>query len=415
MGLRNYFLFLSFIATAVTARDYVPVLLWGEPISRDSDSSVSGLSKLGTDEFYNYLLKKVKENRPNIVLFVEENLSLEDFSWKDVDDQGAFPLLSNMSKSSEDLLFFPSVRNPYKAVRKLEKDGYSWGKYKQEMASSLPDEGIIITVKLTEPDSLEGRPDLLRSHDSEISNIYSNLQRYSPNIIGIYTGNHSSWIDADVKYSRVKRSEPEELVIETFLAPSTEPLVLMDSNKTVLIAVSKPIIFRDGSETYNLSDTTITPTVQKAKGTIALDVNFKFQNKIAEVDFFFKGSGEGDWSLAHIIVDEKKDQILVPSLEIGAPKGYSYHCSRSVMFADKDNQVTLIMNNFQVQPWVKDAKFGPSIDCVPYFSIAIWSGLFVVFILTAVLAWAIVMIMDINTMDRFDDAKGKTITIASAE
>lgn len=101
MGYGSYFLFFGFVATVVTARDYVPVLLWGEPISRDSSSSVSGLSKLGTDEFYSYLLKKVQEDRPNIVLFMEENLSVEDFSWKDVNDQGAYPLLSNMSTSSE--------------------------------------------------------------------------------------------------------------------------------------------------------------------------------------------------------------------------------------------------------------------------------------------------------------------------
>lgn len=70
---------------------------------------------------------------------------------------------------------------------------------------------------------------------------------------------------------------------------------------------------------------------------------------------------------------------------------------------------------FQIQPYFEDGRFGPPIDCVPYFSAAIWSGIFIVFILSIVLAWGIVMIMDINTMDRFDDPKGKTITITATD
>lgn len=48
-------------------------------------------------------------------------------------------------------------------------------------------------------------------------------------------------------------------------------------------------------------------------------------------------------------------------------------------------------------------------------SIPIWSGLFITFLLVLILSFGISMMMNIKTMDRFDDPKGKTITISAAE
>lgn len=49
------------------------------------------------------------------------------------------------------------------------------------------------------------------------------------------------------------------------------------------------------------------------------------------------------------------------------------------------------------------------------FSPAIWAGLFITFMLLIILSVGITFIMDIRTMDRFDDPKGKTITINAAD
>lgn len=54
----------------------------------------------------------------------------------------------------------------------------------------------------------------------------------------------------------------------------------MDNNRTVLVAVARPVSIVNGSEAVNLSDTTITPTVQKMKAGIVLDVNFKYKNEV---------------------------------------------------------------------------------------------------------------------------------------
>jgi len=60
-------------------------------------------------------------------------------------------------------------------------------------------------------------------------------------------------------------------------------------------------------------------------------------------------------------------------------------------------------------------KFGRSYDCVGFFSIGILSGWFITILLLGLLTWGIKMVMNVNTMDRFDDPKGKTITVNATD
>jgi len=83
-----------------------------------------------------------------------------------------------------------------------------------------------------------------------------------------------------------------------------------------------------------------------------------------------------------------------------------------------EERISLVFPKYQIQPFfepTREVKFGVAVDCVEFFTSGIWCGIFVVFILLLIGAWGIIMIMDINTMDRFDDPKGKTITIAATE
>jgi V-type H+-transporting ATPase S1 subunit len=63
----------------------------------------------------------------------------------------------------------------------------------------------------------------------------------------------------------------------------------------------------------------------------------------------------------------------------------------------------------------KAKTFGDAYNCELFFTPPIWSGLFVTSILALIMMWGLVMIMDIRTMDQFDDPKGKTITISVSE
>jgi V-type H+-transporting ATPase S1 subunit len=87
-------------------------------------------------------------------------------------------------------------------------------------------------------------------------------------------------------------------------------------------------------------------------------------------------------------------------------------------------KMEIIFEDIQIQPFfhskaaddTKPIKFADyANDCVGFFSPAIWGALFVVIILLSILSCGLTAMMDIRTMDRFDDPKGKTITINAQE
>lgn len=94
----NSIIYAAFL-TVISGKEFVPVLQWGTS-HHSTGESVSALRKLSTNEYLDFVLKKVKVDKPLVLVFVEENISVEDFSWRDVDENGAFPLLSNLTKSS---------------------------------------------------------------------------------------------------------------------------------------------------------------------------------------------------------------------------------------------------------------------------------------------------------------------------
>ena len=59
--------------------------------------------------------------------------------------------------------------------------------------------------------------------------------------------------------------------------------------------------------------------------------------------------------------------------------------------------------------------FGYYNDCTGFFTIGIWMFLICAAILLSILAFGIIMLLGISTMDRYDDPKGKTITVATGD
>ncbi|KAH3880141.1 hypothetical protein DPMN_004054 [Dreissena polymorpha] len=124
--------------------------------------------------------------------------------------------------------------------------------------------------------------------------------------------------------------------------------------------------------------------------------------------------------------------------DIESLKGYCYHCGKLVPkpsirnYTDNNtipagdvDAVELILYRFQL-----DISFNATLrnmsnenttfsadvwECVEFFTIPIWMGLLSSLILMMVLFYGITMISNITTMDRFDDPKGKTITVTVNE
>lgn len=117
------------------------------------------------------------------------------------------------------------------------------------------------------------------------------------------------------------------------------------------------------------------------------------------------------------VTRDSKEFSLFTKTDLTWPQNFSYHCGQVVQFSksksNETEEIKLNLYNIQVQLFAR--KFSDTYDCVGFTSISIWSGIFVTAILGLIMIWGLIMMMDIRTMDRFDDPKGKTITISSQD
>ena len=120
-----------------------------------------------------------------------------------------------------------------------------------------------------------------------------------------------------------------------------------------------------------------------------------------------------------------KDLTIRNPEEVTAGTQFSYSCQSLALRSLKpklngsDAEVRLTFSRFQIQPYGsfkqngKEKIFHESFDCSTWFTVPLWTGTLVVLLFTAILAMGVIALLDIKTMDRFENPKGKTITIAA--
>ncbi|XP_023705672.1 V-type proton ATPase subunit S1 [Cryptotermes secundus] len=341
------------------------------------------------------------QNKPVVVIFAEESLSVEDFSWKDEAGKGSFPNLESISSESDGLTYLPFVHAPLHAFRHhLPVQGREW--YNLKLGpSSLSNDDIalnetLLYVNLDDAASDEDRPDLLKRHDAVISKVYRALAERHGDVLAVYTAHHSSWQTGEETPTRRIRH-----LLATDLEAGDEKAY--GNNRTLLYAPT--MILTIGQKSTTLENGIV-------GGDEDLIINFP--DNITVVFSFENTKSPGYWSLQGVHVTVQNELYNFSDVKIGAPLEFSYHCSQEVVFNANDNKLN-ISNDFQIQPYIDGRRFGAAYDCVYFFTVPIWSGLFVCTVFTIIMIFGLGMIMDIKTMDRFDDPKGKTITINVAD
>lgn len=113
------------------------------------------------------------------------------------------------------------------------------------------------------------------------------------------------------------------------------------------------------------------------------------------------------------------NETLFSSERISAAEGFSYHCTHAIKLAHPNASVVVTYERLQLQPNFNGVNgtlmksFGDAYDCVGFVTPVILSGLFVSFILLFILFIGIICLLEIKPLVRFDDPKGKTITVTS--
>ena len=134
------------------------------------------------------------------------------------------------------------------------------------------------------------------------------------------------------------------------------------------------------------------------------------------------------WQVRSIVVDvgNGEPRTVEPAWFI-APLKFSYHCDAPPMtsWVDKAKKnpkptVSVSFITVQAEGWLPkpaksgDVKFSYPCDCVGFFTSAIWSGLVVSVIYLVIIALGITMLVNLETMDRFEDPKGQQLKIQAS-
>ena len=123
-------------------------------------------------------------------------------------------------------------------------------------------------------------------------------------------------------------------------------------------------------------------------------------------------SGEIFWALSGLDVDGNtlSKRTFYPGLS--APASWSFGCASPQNFTDSKTINYLEFQNLRLQAFIKDStEFQRMLDCSGWFTGPIWVGLLVSLLLITMLSYAYGMIGSITTMDKFDNPKGKTISV----
>ncbi|KAH9642731.1 hypothetical protein HF086_018477 [Spodoptera exigua] len=331
----------------------VPVFMWGESIK--SSVKANPLTTYTSEEFSAAVEQVVLPGTLTLV-FIEPRLSVEDLSQKNSNGETSFPYLHD---NIDDAVYLPNVKNALKALNRTAGASavhiYVTEESPDVLGLSKLDDGNFIFIHLNDAREGESREEMLRRHDDFMHATMGDLPD-ELTAVGIYTANYPSW---------------------TIPASKSRPRRAVEEN-----SAKSRMYTTDGLRM-------LAKAVKVVSDTVVLTIG-------AFTD------------------------VLYPDEEVFALVDFSYRCAQHISFSSRNETKTYTVDfeDLKVQPFFETnttQEFGDSFNCVGFFSAPIWAGLFVVFILLSITFYGIMMMMDIRTMDRFDDPKGKTITINAAE
>jgi len=129
------------------------------------------------------------------------------------------------------------------------------------------------------------------------------------------------------------------------------------------------------------------------------------------------------------------DQVHKNELEVKTKNGYkviapigsSFCCYDPGMFEPKKGEaseeqmnnaysVGLTFPKMQLQVFkLSRVRFGPEWTCDMFMTIGVWVGLLVTLLFASICVWGFCMLANIQTMDRFDDPRGKSIYVPQTD
>ncbi|NXK23108.1 VAS1 ATPase, partial [Arenaria interpres] len=389
------------------------------------------------------------QNSRNLILFLQDTLSVDDFTYLSEAYSNKNPFQNEILQSSPSSLVLPAV--DCKATRHLLSFLQESGDWKLTNITNL--DVSQLEVNTSKPNLLVVR---LQSLVSGLNGI-SPLEAIAENdkIIGRLTmdlqerGIHFSVIYTAVRPSRISRRTDVVWELRRQLMATEEedslsypPLNVTTGNDTCILFYASNFSLKANNSVF-IDLTNATFVTQKADtsssecSSINTTLSLKYTNPVngissLEIRFLmsnkFYGASARNWSTldsVEIVQDGEKFAKFNVSV-ISAPAEYSFHCqlvgtsnvypARLIPSNNEAKNWDVFISRLQIQGFnIENSQFSYASDCTGFFTPGIWMGLVTSIILLWILTYGIHMIMQLTTNSRFDDPKGPALSVPQTE
>ncbi|XP_039582879.1 V-type proton ATPase subunit S1 [Passer montanus] len=439
------------LRTSLSAH-HVPMLLWSTQRSQwNPATAVHGGQVVSAEELTALLQPLFTQNSRNLILFLQDRLSIDDFTYfsESYGNKNPFQNVQEILQSSPSSLVLPAV--DCKATRSLLKVLQESGDWKLTNVTNLnvsqlevnaSHQNLLVvelqplTSDLKEISTLEA----IAENDKIIGRVTMDLQERGINFSVIYTAVKPSRISrrtdmvAEVRRQLMAAEEEESSSYPPLnVTIGNDTCILfyasnfsLKANSSVLIDLTNATFLMQNvdisaSECSDSNTTLSLKYTEPVNGVSSLEIRFLMTNKFYEVS-------ARRWStldLVEIVQDGEKLANFTVS-GISAPAEYSFHCqlvgtnnrypARLVPSNDEAKNWDIFISELQIQGFnVTNNQFSYASDCTGFFTPGIWMGLVTSIILLWILTYGIHMIMQLTTNSRFDDPKGPALSVPQTE
>lgn len=400
MKLLSTLLVLGTVFIASSHCDKVPVFLWGTKTTIHTPA----LKTHDSENFDNFLHKQQSDDAVTVV-FYENILSTQDLTQcKTKDGKTCFEYLNSIKPSS----YLPSVENPIETLERYNEGNQLSTHLNTDGSFNLDFNDVekkdTIFVSMADSHENEDPADIFSRHDGVIRKFVEKLSTKFA-VVGIYTGNH-----APVVHSLHKRDVGNTTnILISKQADLENPKTF--KNDRLLMYFTR--LYSTTSEgTKNEIDIT-----SMTVGTDSTPTSIKVELSAPNDKLSFEINEHANTYYVENAVFNTK-AMRHEQIAVNLP--FSFHCGPGVVFRSKDSDQIVVWSGVQFEPQFNRTSFNGSYfseswDCVGFTSGGVWMGLVITFLLISILSCGFAWMFDIKTMDRFDDPKGKTITVTEME
>ncbi|XP_029690337.1 LOW QUALITY PROTEIN: V-type proton ATPase subunit S1-like [Takifugu rubripes] len=462
------------LSSPVKSDEQVPLVLWtSEGASVPAQAPPSAGHIVEQQQLNSYLQKALSRGPRNVVLFLQDKMSLEDFTMYGGafgnKQDSVFPNLEGALLSSSSPLVLPAVSWPasnavigqlqdHLETAPLYLDADTLGQLRLNVSSPAL---LVFRLPYGLGADLMSAKEILSGNDEVIGQVLSTMRAQSVPYTAIYTGLRPSREAAALSMEaglgggrsllqarggyRERERERRDSAESRRGAGVYAPVQFKEGEETCILmwakSLSVSILRRGRWEEYDLTPATfgkdVSPKLHgsscdRTKARLVLNYqevlghsNFKLIFVMSQRHYKVSARRWFTLDMVELEYDGTK-ATFNGSRHIYAPAEYSYRCQSVTSHRwpllvprtskDPANQWRVVFEDFQIQGFnVSGGEFSYASDCAGFFSPGIWMGLMTSLLMVLVLTYGLHMIMQLHTMDRFDDPKGPAISVPQTE